>query len=99
MSSFIEIYHLFSVNANVQDLNLELDPALPKPTALQVEQLRQLFLVGSACNLAAKYDLPVDGLPAKDRRRLKHAYNVNIVFLFAIIFLSVMCLTPFCTAY
>lgn len=65
------------MNANVPDLNLQLDPALPKPTALQIEQLRQLFLVGSVCHLAAKYSLPVEDLPAKDRRRLKYAYNVN----------------------
>ncbi|KAL5966851.1 putative ATP-dependent RNA helicase DHX37 [Taenia solium] len=64
------------LNANVQGLNLELDPALPKPTATQVEQLRQLFLVGSVCHLAAKYDLPVEDLPAKDRRRLRYAYKV-----------------------
>nr|CDS17524.1 ATP dependent RNA helicase DHX37 [Echinococcus granulosus] len=64
------------LNANVQGLNLELDPALPKPTTTQVEQLRQLFLVGSVCHLAAKYDLPVEDLPAKDRRRLRYAYKV-----------------------
>ncbi|KAL5110696.1 putative ATP-dependent RNA helicase DHX37 [Taenia crassiceps] len=64
------------LNANVQGLNLELDPALPKPTANQVEQLRQLFLVGSVCHLAAKYDLPAADLPAKDRRRLRYAYKV-----------------------
>ncbi|KAM7537775.1 hypothetical protein Aperf_G00000070192 [Anoplocephala perfoliata] len=64
------------LNANVPDLNLEIDPALPKPTPAQVEQLRQLFLVGSVCHLAAKYDLPFEGLPAKDRRRLKYAYKV-----------------------
>ncbi|VDK31909.1 unnamed protein product [Taenia asiatica] len=62
--------------AYVEGLNLELDPALPKPTATQVEQLRQLFLVGSVCHLAAKYDLPVEDLPAKDRRRLRYAYKV-----------------------
>ncbi|VDO00365.1 unnamed protein product [Rodentolepis nana] len=64
------------LNANIPDLNLEIDPALPKPTFVQVEQLRQLFLVGSVCHLAAKYDLPAEGLPAKDRRRLKYAYKV-----------------------
>ncbi|KAM3172319.1 hypothetical protein ACTXT7_014788 [Hymenolepis weldensis] len=64
------------LNANIPDLNLEIDPALPKPTPVQVEQLRQLFLVGSVCHLAAKYDLPAEGLPAKDRRRLRYAYKV-----------------------
>lgn len=76
MASAIDVYFVI-VNANIPDLNLEIDPALPKPTPAQVEQLRQLFLVGSVCHLAAKYDLPIEGLPAKDRRRLKYAYKVR----------------------
>ncbi|BHF66707.1 ATP-dependent RNA helicase dhx37 [Sparganum proliferum] len=64
------------LNANVPDLNLTVDPSLPKPTPAQVESLRQLFLVGSACHLATKFDVPVEGLPAKDRRRLRYAYKV-----------------------
>ncbi|VDN39645.1 unnamed protein product, partial [Dibothriocephalus latus] len=63
------------LNANVPDLNLTVDPALPKPTPAQVESLRQLFLVGSACHLATKFDVPVEGLPTKDRRRLRYAYK------------------------
>ncbi|VDM19438.1 unnamed protein product, partial [Hydatigera taeniaeformis] len=65
------------LNANVPGLDLKLDLALPKPTATQIEQLRQLFLVGSVCHLAAKYDLPTEELPAKDRRRLRYAYKVG----------------------
>uniref|UniRef100_A0A0X3QAR2 RNA helicase n=1 Tax=Schistocephalus solidus TaxID=70667 RepID=A0A0X3QAR2_SCHSO len=64
------------LNANVPDLNLTVDPSLPKPTPAQVESLRQLFLVGSACHLATKFDVPVEGLPTKDRRRLRYAYKV-----------------------
>lgn len=75
-----------TVNANIPGLNLEIDPALPKPTPVQVEQLRQLFLVGSVCHLAAKYDLPAEGLPAKDRRRLRYAYKVSFFRLNILIF-------------
>ncbi|VDD74966.1 unnamed protein product [Mesocestoides corti] len=68
------------LNANVPDLNLQVEPALAKPTPTQVEQLRQLFLVGSVCHLAAKFDLPVEGLPVKDRRRLRYAYKAKSAF-------------------
>uniref|UniRef100_A0A183ARI6 Helicase C-terminal domain-containing protein n=1 Tax=Echinostoma caproni TaxID=27848 RepID=A0A183ARI6_9TREM len=64
------------LNANIPDLGLALDLTLPRPTPDQVQQLRQLFLVGSPCHLATKFDLPVEGLPAKDRKRLRHAYRV-----------------------
>ncbi|CAL8084537.1 unnamed protein product [Calicophoron daubneyi] len=64
------------LNANVPDLNLALDPVLARPTPDQVQQLRQLFLVGSPCHVASIFDVPVEGLPAKERRRLRHAYRV-----------------------
>ncbi|THD22867.1 ATP dependent RNA helicase DHX37 [Fasciola hepatica] len=64
------------LNANIPGLCLKLDPVLPRPTPDQVQQLRQLFLVGSPCHLATKFDVPVEGLPAKDRKRLRYAYRV-----------------------
>ncbi|KAF8561895.1 hypothetical protein P879_04501 [Paragonimus westermani] len=64
------------LNANDPDLCLGLDLVLPRPTLNQVNQLRQLFLVGSPCNVASKFDVPVEGLSAKDRRRLRFAYKV-----------------------
>lgn len=64
------------MNANIPDLNLQVDAGLPKPTAAQIEELRQLFLVGSACHIATKFDLVTEGLPAKDQRRLRYAYKV-----------------------
>ncbi|KAF7256569.1 hypothetical protein EG68_06346 [Paragonimus skrjabini miyazakii] len=64
------------LNANDPDLCLGLDLVLPRPTPNQVNQLRQLFLVGSPCNVGSKFDVPVEGLPAKDRRRLRFAYKV-----------------------
>ncbi|TGZ64850.1 hypothetical protein CRM22_006147 [Opisthorchis felineus] len=64
------------LNANVPDLCLTLDLVLPRPTGDQINQLRQLFLVGSPCHVASKFDVPVEGLPAKDRRRLRYAYKV-----------------------
>ncbi|OON17889.1 helicase protein, partial [Opisthorchis viverrini] len=64
------------LNANIPDLCLTLDLVLPRPTGDQINQLRQLFLVGSPCHVASKFDVPVDGLPAKDRRRLRYAYKV-----------------------
>ncbi|KAG5445960.1 ATP-dependent RNA helicase dhx37, variant 2 [Clonorchis sinensis] len=64
------------LNANVPDLCLTLDLVLPRPTGDQINQLRQLFLVGSPCHVASKFDVTVEGLPAKDRRRLRYAYKV-----------------------
>lgn len=64
------------LNSNVPNLGLPLDLVLPRPTSTQFNQLRQLFLVGSPCHVASKFDAPVEGLPAKDRRRLRFAYKV-----------------------
>ncbi|CAH8624766.1 unnamed protein product [Dicrocoelium dendriticum] len=64
------------LNSNIPDLGLSLDLVLPRPTTLQFSQLRQLFLVGSPCHVASKFGAPVEGVPAKDRRRLRFAYKV-----------------------
>lgn len=64
------------LNANVPGLNLTVNPNLPRPNHSQVTQLRQLFLVGSPCHIARKLDISILGLPAKERRRLRYAYEI-----------------------
>lgn len=68
------------VNANLPNSDLTVDPSLPRPTSLQINQLRQLFLVGSPCNVARKLSVPLSGLPTTDRRRLRYAYEVCFLY-------------------
>ncbi|CAH8499195.1 unnamed protein product [Schistosoma turkestanicum] len=64
------------LNVIIPDLGLSIDLCLPKPSDFQMNQLRQLFLVGSPCQIAKKLNVPVTGLPGSERRRLRYAYEI-----------------------
>lgn len=63
------------VNANLKDLNLTVNPAMPPPTDIQAKLLRQLMLIGMADQIARK--VPESEIKLKaDRIKYKHAYNL-----------------------
>ncbi|VDO75032.1 unnamed protein product [Schistosoma curassoni] len=64
------------LNVIIPDLGLSIDLCLPKPSDFQMIQLRQLFLVGSPCQIAKKLNVSVTGLPGNERRRLRYAYEI-----------------------
>ncbi|XP_018651171.1 putative atp-dependent RNA helicase [Schistosoma mansoni] len=64
------------LNVIIPDLGLSIDLCLPKPSDFQLIQLRQLFLVGSPCQIAKKLSVSVTGLPGNERRRLRYAYEI-----------------------
>nr|CAH8849074.1 unnamed protein product [Trichobilharzia regenti] len=64
------------LNVIIPDLGLAIDLCLPRPTDSQIIQLRQLFLVGSPCQIAKKLSVCVTGLPPNERRRLRYAYEI-----------------------
>ncbi|CAI2728237.1 unnamed protein product [Schistosoma spindalis] len=64
------------LNVIIPDLGLSIDLCLPKPSDFQIIQLRQLFLVGSPCQIAKKLSVSVTGLPGNERRRLRYAYEI-----------------------
>ncbi|KAH8878085.1 putative ATP-dependent RNA helicase DHX37 [Schistosoma japonicum] len=64
------------LNAVIPDLDLSIDLCLSKPSNSQIIQLRQLFLVGSPCQIAKKLNVSVNGLPGNERRRLRYAYEI-----------------------
>ncbi|XP_062714515.1 probable ATP-dependent RNA helicase kurz [Aedes albopictus] len=63
------------VNANLKDLNLTVDPAMPPPSDTQAKLLRQLMLIGMADQIAHK--IPESEIKLKaDRIKYKHGYNL-----------------------
>lgn len=76
---FLCFYTITLVNVIIPDLGLSIDLCLPKPSDFQMIQLRQLFLVGSPCQIAKKLNVSVTGLPGNERRRLRYAYEVSEV--------------------
>ncbi|XP_053692686.1 probable ATP-dependent RNA helicase kurz [Sabethes cyaneus] len=65
-------------NANLQKLNLTVDPLMPPPNDAQARLLRQLMLIGMADRVARK--IPDAEIKLKsDRIKYKHAYNISDV--------------------